>query len=142
MTDPNSAQPGPAMAMSALTSLNKSVDAMNQLREDVRAGRVKLDPAAGAQLKKALTEQESRALKWQETASQLEQALPLGNHWVGQQMADKMSKRASGTDFSFATQVNLYIDELQKAQVVLDEAIRATTGADTGSAADLGKHGK
>ncbi|GAA2812074.1 hypothetical protein [Crossiella cryophila] len=139
MTDPKSAQPGPAMAMSALTSLNKSVDAMNQLREDVRAGRVKLDPAAGAQLKKALTEQEARAAGWRESATQLEQALPLGEHWVGQLMADKMSKRASGTQFSFSEQIKLYIDELQKAQVVLDEAIKATTGADSSSATDLRK---
>ncbi|MCO1579696.1 hypothetical protein M8C13_28490 [Crossiella sp. SN42] len=125
------------MAMSALTSLNRSVEGMNQLREDVRAGKVKLDPAAGEQLKKVLTEQEARALKWQREANRLEQALPLGNHWVGQQMAEKMSKRANGAPGSFGEQIGLYIQELQKAQVVLDEAIKATKGADSGSASNL-----
>lgn len=140
MTDPNSAPPGPvAAAMSAVTSLNKSAAALDQLREDVRSGRVKLEEWAGKKLKEALAAQQILAEEWRREATALEQALPLGEHWVGKQMADKMSRRASGTDFSFAAQIHQYINQLERAQIVLDEAIKATTGADSDGKSDFEK---
>ncbi|MBP2475792.1 hypothetical protein JOF53_004664 [Crossiella equi] len=142
MTDPKSAVTGTDMAQSALHGLRASAAGITRLQEDVRGGKVRLEEGAGEQLKQALSAQIDRARKWLTMANRLEQGPPLGTHWVGAQMSQKMANRVSGDQFSFSVQITQYVDELNKARDIVDEAIRATKNADSGSAANLGKQKK
>ncbi|GDY29208.1 hypothetical protein [Gandjariella thermophila] len=107
-----------------VVALQNSVARIAQLKTDVRAGRVVIDPAAGQQLLAALQEQADKAEAWRERARGMARSAPLGRNFVGQSMAEKFQRRADGDQFAFATVLDQYRAGLVDAHAAVDEAMR------------------
>jgi hypothetical protein len=119
-----SSQDAPREMRRMVVALHASVARIAQLKTDVQAGRVVIDPAAGRELQTALREQADRAEAWRDRARGMARSAPLGRNFVGESMAQKFQRRADGDQLSFATVLDQYRTGLLDAHAAVDEAMR------------------
>jgi Arc/MetJ family transcription regulator len=122
--DATSGQDAPPEMRRMAVALHASMARIAQLKSDVQAGRVVMDPATGERLRTTLAEQADRATAWRDRARGLARSAPLGRNYVGQSMAGKFQRRADGDQLSFATVLDQYRAGLLDAHAAVDEAMR------------------
>jgi hypothetical protein len=120
-----------------VVALGTSMARIAQLKTDVQAGRVVIDPAAGRELQAALQEQADRAGAWGERARAMARKAPMGRNFVGESMAQKFQQRADGNEFSFATVLDQYRTGLLDAHAAVGEAMRRYADGDQVHAASF-----
>lgn len=118
------AQPADQNFSQNYTELSRAVVAVNQLGENVREGKVSLDPAVGAALLAALREHADDVIDWQQRVGELAQNLPMGNNPVGTAMGAKFSGRAQGQDMALASVLDAYHEAVVDATTAIDQAMR------------------
>lgn len=130
MTDQSdtTAQPtGPNTSLN-FSELRQAVADVGQLGVNVRAGRVRLDPAVGSALLVAMRAHADEIAEWQRRAGELAQPLPLGNNPVGNSMGVKFAGRAQGHDTALSTVLAQYRDAVADASTAIEQAMQRYAG--------------
>ena len=104
----------------------RRITAVTTIRENVVAGRLTLDPAAGDKILSMLRDQMDRVDAWSRRAQMLARRAPLGQNPVGQAMAAKFEHRAGATDddMSLAGVLTMYRQVLLDAHDAVDQAMK------------------
>ncbi|MEV5537009.1 hypothetical protein AB0L13_09110 [Saccharopolyspora shandongensis] len=108
----------------AQLALVRSVSGVRQLRNAVESGGLRLDPAAGAEIRSALEDQLSTVDEWLTRSASLNQHAPLGQNPVGEAMAAKFATRAEGDENSFTAVLKSYREVLEEARDAIVAAMR------------------
>ena len=106
------------------TELRAAVTQVGQLGQNVRDGKVTLDPAVGAKLLSALRSHADDVGDWQRQVGQLAQPLPMGNNPVGTSMGEKFSQRADGHGTALATVLAQYRSAVTDAGDAVEQAMQ------------------
>jgi hypothetical protein len=106
------------------SELGAAVADVGQLGVNVRAGRVRLDPAVGAQLLATMRAHADDIAAWQQRVDDLARPLPLGNNPVSTSMGAKFNGRAQGRDTALATVLAQYRDAVLDASDAIEQAMR------------------
>ena len=109
------------------------------LGENVRSGKVMLDPATGEELRKLLLEQVEQVDSWLARAGRLARPAPLGANPVGDAMASKFEARAEGDPHSFVNVMTAYRTVLQQTHDQVSAAITLFQQNDEDHRAELTK---
>jgi hypothetical protein len=113
-----------------------------ELAENVKSGKVMLDPATGEELRKLLAEQVEQVDSWLARAGRLARPAPLGANPVGDAMASKFETRAEGDPHSFVNIMSAYRTVLQDTHDQVSAAITKFQQVDEDHRAALTKiHG-
>ena len=126
------AQPADQDISQNFTELRSTIVAVNQLGDNVREGKVTLDPAVGASLLAALREHADDVTEWQQRVGDLAQPLPMGNNPVGAAMGGKFAGRATGQDMALASVLATYHEAVLDATNAIDEAMRRYADTEDG----------
>lgn len=110
--------------------LRGSAVAVGALRSDVEAGRLRLDPAAGREVRELLSEQLGQVDAWLRRAEDLGRRAPLGQNPVGEAMAGKFVDRTTSEGDSFTGVLKEYRRVLDEAREAVAEAMRRYETAD------------
>jgi hypothetical protein len=94
-----------------------------ELRENIRSGKLALDPATGEELRKLLLEQVEQVDSWLARAGRLARPAPLGANPVSDAMSDKFESRAEGDPLSFVNVMTAYRTVLQDTHDQVSAAI-------------------
>jgi hypothetical protein len=94
-----------------------------ELGENIKSGKVMLDPATGEELRKLLREQVEQVDSWLARAGRLARPAPLGANPVGDAMANKFESRAEGDPYSFVNVMSAYRTVLQDTHDQVSAAI-------------------
>ncbi|MEU5852524.1 hypothetical protein [Saccharopolyspora shandongensis] len=108
----------------AQLALVRSVSGVRQLRNAVESGGLRLDPAAGAEIRSTLEDQLSTVDEWLTRSASLNQQAPLGQNPVGEAMAAKFANRAEGDENSFTAVLKSYREVLEEARDAIVAAMR------------------
>ncbi|MFI0464831.1 hypothetical protein ACH347_12190 [Saccharopolyspora sp. 5N102] len=108
----------------AKLALVRSVSGVRHLRKAVESEGLRLDPAAGAEIRSALEDQLSTVDDWLARSASLTQHAPLGQNPVGEAMAAKFAKRAEGDENSFTAVLTSYREVLEEARDAIVAAMR------------------
>jgi hypothetical protein len=128
---------GTAPTQGASQALARSAAEVGALRENVKSGRLSLDPSAGEQIRSMLAEQMTRVDTWLKQAGNLARQAPLGQNPVGQAMAAKFAQRADSKDDSFTGVLTRYRQVLSDAHDALSDAMRQYRELDDSAAESL-----
>ncbi|KAA5836293.1 hypothetical protein ABT337_14755 [Saccharopolyspora hirsuta] len=123
----------------ATRTLARSAASIKELRRAVESNDLRLDPAAGEQIRTALEDQMSTVDGWLSRASGLTANAPLGQNPVGQAMAAKFASRAEGGENSFSDVLTKYRAVLEEARDAINAAMRTYEQADERAADDFRK---
>ncbi|MGW1681914.1 hypothetical protein [Saccharopolyspora sp. NPDC002376] len=123
----------------ATRTLARSAAGIKQLRQAVESQDLRLEPAAGEQLREALEDQMSTVDEWLRRANGLTGNAPLGQNPVGQAMAVKFATRAQGGENSFTDVLTQYRAVVEEARDAINEAMRTYRDADEHAADDFRK---
>jgi hypothetical protein len=123
-TDPGAAAAPDQNFSQNFSELKSAAVAINQLNENVRDGKVTLDPQTGADLLAALREHGQDVTDWQSRVGELAQPLPLGNNPVANAMGEKFSGRATGQNMALSSVLSTYHDAITDATNAIDEAMQ------------------
>lgn len=123
----------------ATRALARSTASIKQLRQAVELQQLRLDPAAGDQIRTALEDQLSTVDGWLSRAGGLAWQAPLGQNPVGEAMAVKFATRADGGDNSFTAALGQYREVLEEARDAIVGAMRTYREADQTAADSLRK---
>lgn len=119
--------------------LDESASEVRALRANLESGELRLDPSAGDDLTAALLEQRDRVDGWLKRVEALAGPAPLGSNPVGEAMAAKFAKRASGDDASFAEVLRRYRHVLDEARDAVNDAMRRYRDLEDGAADEFRK---
>ncbi|GAA4611061.1 hypothetical protein [Saccharopolyspora hordei] len=125
--------------LQATRTLARSAASVRELRRAVESDDLRLDPAAGEQIRAALEDQMSAVDAWLARARGLTTAAPLGMNPVGQAMAAKFAGRAEGDENSFTEVLTKYRAVLEEARDAINAAMRTYEQADERAADDFRK---
>lgn len=123
----------------AADRLDESASQVRALRADLESGELRLDPSAGDELTAALLEQRDRVDAWLKRVEALAGPAPLGRNPVGEAMAAKFAKRASGDEASFAEVLRRYRHVLDEARDAVNDAMRRYRELEDGAADEFRK---
>ena len=126
-SDPT-AQPTAPSTSENFSELRQAVADVGQLGVNVRAGKVRLDPAVGSALLVAMRAHAEEIAQWQRRAGELAQPLPLGNNPIGTSMGAKFSSRAQGHDTALSTVLAQYRDAVVDAGAAIEQAMQRYAG--------------
>jgi len=110
-----------------------------ELSENIKSGKVMLDPATGEELRKLLLEQVEQVDSWLARAGRLARPAPLGANPVGDAMASKFEARAEGDPHSFVNVMAAYRTVLQDTHDQVSAAIAKFQQTDEDHRAELTK---
>ncbi|HEX6343709.1 hypothetical protein [Umezawaea sp.] len=94
-----------------------------ELRENIKSGKVMLDPVTGEELRKLLREQVEQVDSWLARAGRLARPAPLGANPVSDAMSNKFESRAEGDPLSFVNVMTAYRKVLQDTHDQVSAAI-------------------
>ncbi|HWO65189.1 MAG TPA: YtxH domain-containing protein [Umezawaea sp.] len=94
-----------------------------ELSENIKSGKVLLDPATGEELRKLLREQVEQVDSWLARAGRLARPAPLGANPVSDAMSEKFESRAEGDPYSFVNVMSAYRTVLQDTHDQVSAAI-------------------
>ncbi|MER7080767.1 hypothetical protein SAMN02982929_06295 [Saccharopolyspora kobensis] len=114
----------------AVQNLERSAVSVKRLRRAVESQQLRLDPAAGEQIRVALEDQMSKVDSWVSRAGGLTVNAPLGENPVAEAMATKFANRAEGTGRSFNDALRKYREVLEEARDAINAAMRTYERAD------------
>ena len=100
---------------------------------------IKLEPAAGEQLQRALGDQADELDEWISRGQNLARQAPLGDNPVANAVARDYADLASSGERSFVGVLTRYREVLRQAQEAIDEAMRTYRQADEHAAEELRK---
>lgn len=126
-SDPN-AQPTAPNANENFSELRQAVADVGQLGVNVRAGKVRVDPAVGSALLVAMRAHAEEIAQWQWRAGELARPLPLGDNPVGTSMGVKFASRAQGHDTALGTVLAQYRDAVVDAGAAIEQAMQRYAG--------------
>ncbi|GLZ38691.1 hypothetical protein [Actinokineospora sp. NBRC 105648] len=104
-------------------AMRAAISGVVALTNDIRAGRVTIEPGAGARLVSALRGQSDDANGWLERAQALACSIPLGRNDIGVAMAGKFRRRAESDDTSFVVVLRRYVEVLAAATTAVTSAM-------------------
>jgi len=110
-----------------------------ELSENIKSGKVMLDPATGEELRKLLREQVEQVDSWLARAGRLARPAPLGANPVSDAMATKFEARAEGDPLSFVNVMSAYRTVLQDTHDQVSAAITKYQQVDEDHRAGLSK---
>lgn len=136
---PNGGAPNENPQGGASDRLDESASEVRALRANLESGELRLDPSAGDDLNAVLLEQRDRVDGWLKRIEALAGPAPLGSNPVGEAMAAKFAKRASGDDASFAEVLRRYRHVLDEARDAVSDAMRRYRDLEDGAADEFRK---
>jgi hypothetical protein len=125
---------GTSAAEQASRTLVRSAGEMSTLRQAVASDSLRLDPAAGEEIRSMLDEHMSQVDMWLQRAGNLALHAPLGQNPVGAAMAVKFANRADGDENSFTGVLKRYREILREAHDVVGDAMRTYRELDNNAA--------
>lgn len=115
----------------------RSAVEVGTLKRAVESQQLRLDPAAGEQIRSMLDEHIAKVDAWLRQTGDLARHAPLGENPVGTAMAEKFASRADGDETSFAGVLRRYREVLQEAQDAVGDAMRTYHEVDAHAADSL-----